>query len=188
MKTTLIKIVFLLFYFLLPDCTVAQPKDSNLSNEITIENLVIEGSTITSKINSILSPYLNQRIPLREVSTIQRAINQFYQNQGYLSSYAIIPLQNFEDGIVKIQVIESRISEIKVKSNSHLSDNYIKAFSPKTIPLGFIRNKLAPPDVFNNPSIREISLPVIRVKIFSISKAFSKIASIPSLIENSSKL
>ncbi len=135
MKTTLIKIVFLLFYFLLPDCTVAQaqPKDSNLSNEITIENLVIEGSTITPKINSILSPYLNQTIPLREVSTIQRAINQFYQNQGYLSSYAIIPLQNFEDGIVKIQVIESRISQIKVKSNSHLSDNYIKARLKKSL-------------------------------------------------------
>ncbi len=82
MKTNLFKIVFLLFYFLLPDCTVAQaqPKDSNLSNEITIENLVIEGSTITPKINSILSPYLNQTIPLREVSTIQRAINQFYQS------------------------------------------------------------------------------------------------------------
>ena len=48
------------------------------------------------------------------------------------------------------------------------------AFSPKTIPLGLIRNKLAVPLARIKPSILEIELPVIRLKIFSIANPLSK--------------
>ncbi len=135
MKFNLSKIFLGILGFLLLNCTVAQAqvKESDLSNKITIERLVIDGSSLTSKINSILSSYLNQTISLDELSTIPRIINQFYQSQGYLSSFAIIPLQNFKDGIVKIQVVEGRITSIEVIGNSNLSDNYIKNRLKKSI-------------------------------------------------------
>ena len=115
MKFNLSKIFLGILGFLFLNCTVAQAqlKESDLSNKITIERLVIDGSSLTSKINSILSSYLNQTISLDELSTIQRIINQFYQSQGYLSSFAIIPIQNFEGGIVKIQVVEGRINQYR---------------------------------------------------------------------------
>ena len=135
MKNSLFKRFSLILYFLLFYCTPAQAEShkSNLSNKITLEKIAIEGSTFTSEINSILSPYLNKTISLDEVSTIQRIVNQFYQNQGYLSSFSVIPLQNFEDGLVKIYVVEGKISGIKVNGNSSLSDSYIEARLQKSL-------------------------------------------------------
>ena len=107
-------------------------------DKITIKRLDIEGSQFTSEINSILSPYLNQEVSLDEIAEITHPINQFYQNQGYVVSFAFIPLQKFVDGIIKIRVVEGYLAGLEVDGNSAVSDRYIKAQllkSLKSVPL-----------------------------------------------------
>ena len=62
------------------------------------------------------------------------------------------------------------------------------AFSPKIIPLGLIRNKLAAPLALIKPSIDEILLPVTRLKMLAISLALLNTAEPNVGTENSSKL
>ena len=63
-----------------------------------------------------------------------------------------------------------------------------RAFCPKIIPLGFIKNRLALLKLRINPSILEANPPVTLVMIFSISKALLKEA-VPLVgTENSLKL
>ncbi len=135
MKKYLLKVVALIIYFLGFNCNLvlAQFPPDDLSKKIKIEHLKIEGSSFTDEISLILAPYLNQEIKWSEISTLQNIINQFYQNQGYLVSFAIIPLQEIEDGVLFIRVIEGKIVNVEVEGNSALSDNYIKARLKKSL-------------------------------------------------------
>ena len=100
---------------------------------IKLERLQIEGSQFTAAINSLLSPYLEREIPLDELAEIETVINQFYQNRGYLVSFAVIPLQDFDDGVVHIRIVEGMIKEIQVSENDNLTIKYIKAQLKKTL-------------------------------------------------------
>ena len=62
------------------------------------------------------------------------------------------------------------------------------AFFPNTIPAGFIKNKLALPDVLIKPSISEIFPPVTRLIILTTLVELLKLAEPPVGIENSLKL
>ena len=60
-----------------------------------------------------------------------------------------------------------------------------RAFSPKIIPAGLIKNKLALPLARIAPSILEILPPVTRLKILEILDELSKNASFPVGTEKS---
>ena len=63
-----------------------------------------------------------------------------------------------------------------------------RAFSPKSMPLGLIRNRFAVPLARINPSILEICPPVTRVMMLSIAGELSKRASVSVGREKASKL
>ena len=58
-------------------------------------------------------------------------------------------------------------------------------FSPKIIPLGLIKNKLAAPSTPNVPKISEMFSPVTREKIFAIPSGLAKLTLAPSPTLNS---
>ena len=49
-----------------------------------------------------------------------------YVERGYLNSGAVIPDQRVEDGVVRIQIIEGRLSEVEVTGDTHLSAGYVQ--------------------------------------------------------------
>ena len=50
----------------------------------------------------------------------------YYVERGYLNSGAVIPDQKVEDGVVRIRIVEGRLSEVEVTGNTHLRAGYVQ--------------------------------------------------------------
>jgi hemolysin activation/secretion protein len=89
----------------------------------------VVGSTVFSEaaLQAAVAPFVGRPLTLAELLQARTAITQLYIDGGYLSSGAFIPPQVPEDGVVRIEVIEGRLSEIQVQGNTRLNPNYVSS-------------------------------------------------------------
>lgn len=82
--------------------------------------VLIEGSTVYSSQDFIAyyERYLGQRVTVADLVKIAGAITRHYRNAGYFLSYALLPSQQIEHGIVRIRVVEGYIAHVNVATNS----------------------------------------------------------------------
>ena len=100
-----------------------------LPQKINVKEFVIEGSTVFSDedFKKITEKYTKGPITFAEILQLRSDINELYIENGYITSGAFIPTQKFEDGTVKIQIIEGTITEIKISGNRRLNSGYIRS-------------------------------------------------------------
>ena len=87
-----------------------------MGTRLTIRKLQIEGGTIypLPELGAVYKPLLGHEITLAELIEATRQITKRYQDDGYLLSYAFLPQQNFDQGLVRVVLVEGYISEYKV--------------------------------------------------------------------------
>ncbi|MCK5876375.1 MAG: ShlB/FhaC/HecB family hemolysin secretion/activation protein [Candidatus Marithrix sp.] len=66
------------------------------------------------------------RITAEQLQTFKNDITTHYVKNGYINSGAIIPDQQIVDGIVKIKIIEGKISKVEISGNDRLRESYIE--------------------------------------------------------------
>ncbi|MEM9485812.1 MAG: POTRA domain-containing protein, partial [Cyanobacteria bacterium P01_F01_bin.116] len=95
---------------------------------IIINAFDVIGSTVFSEsdLAKITDPYLNRPLTPADLFEVRSAITQRYVDQGYVNSGAYIPPQTLTDGILQIQVLEGRLTDINVTINGRLSPNYVR--------------------------------------------------------------
>ncbi|BBC24974.1 ShlB/FhaC/HecB family hemolysin secretion/activation protein [Pseudanabaena sp. ABRG5-3] len=105
------------------------PENTNIAERIIVQRFEVVGSTIFSRedFNQVLEPYTKRPITFAELLQARSAISEFYINKGYITSGAFIPPQNLNEGVVKIQVVEGGLQEIRVSGNERLSPDYIRS-------------------------------------------------------------
>ncbi|NCR44434.1 MAG: ShlB/FhaC/HecB family hemolysin secretion/activation protein [Microcystis aeruginosa SX13-01] len=110
--------------------TETQPSPPLETPDVTISVRQIEvvGSTIfTPKDwNPIIEPLAGKTVTLAQLQEAADQITQLYVENGYITSRAVLGEQEIVDGVVQIQVIEGRLSEIKIEGAPRL-DNYVRS-------------------------------------------------------------
>lgn len=92
--------------------------------------IIIEGNHVYSK-NNLLPLYknsLNKKISVLDLQNIVQDITNFYRNNGYILSQAILPPQNITQGVVHIKIIEGYISQVNVIGNPKGAKSLIQAY------------------------------------------------------------
>lgn len=107
----------------LSNSTQTIPETMILSRFQVIGNNVIP----PQEIDRVLQPYLFRPISFAELLEAQQAITQLYVARGYFTTGAYIPPQTVEDRTVKIEIIEGKISEIKIVGLKRLRPEYIRS-------------------------------------------------------------
>ena len=102
------------------------PSDS--SQTFRVKKFVVEGSTVFEQedFDKITEPYLNQELTFAQLLEVRSAITKFYVDRGYVTSGALIPKQEFKDGVFTIQVIEGKLEDIKVTGTQKLKRSYVR--------------------------------------------------------------
>jgi hemolysin activation/secretion protein len=97
-----------------------------------LEGVNLSGITVFQQdhLSGIVTPYINQNITYSDLETMAAAITKLYHDHGYVTSRAFIPAQEVKDNMVKIQVIEGRVADIKIEGNHYLRDSYIRGRIP----------------------------------------------------------
>lgn len=96
-----------------------QQQNARISGTFVLGAVNISGSTVFSseELAKSFEPYLASRIGQAELNKIVADITDRYRRAGYILSYAVLPEQSVESGIVNIRVVEGYISNVRVEGD-----------------------------------------------------------------------
>lgn len=115
--------------------TVAEGQVSTLGPEASkikfkLTKIVLEGNHVytTRQLSVLYSDKLNKLISIAELQEIVQNITNYYRNNGYILSRAILPPQHVANGLVKVRVIEGYIDQVRVVGKARGAKPLILAY------------------------------------------------------------
>ncbi|MBW4573914.1 MAG: ShlB/FhaC/HecB family hemolysin secretion/activation protein [Aphanothece sp. CMT-3BRIN-NPC111] len=96
---------------------------------ITVERFDVVGSTVFSKrkLDQVLAPFTKRPLSFAELLQARSAVTKLYNDEGYITTGAYIPPQPFQDGVVRIEVVEGTLEGINVTGTKRLNRNYVRS-------------------------------------------------------------
>ncbi len=104
-----------------------------------IRTFEVEGNTLMKQevLDRCLAPFTGPARTATDVEKARDALEKLYQESGYPAVTVNIPEQIVRGGVVKLQVVESRIGRVRVTGNRYFTEEKIlrdlECFSPGTI-------------------------------------------------------
>jgi len=102
--------------------------DRGPSIRVYVSRIEVRGSTTFSDQDfaQLTAPYENRQVTSEELETLRQSITTLYVNHGYTNSGAVLPDQEIREGAILYQVIEGRLSEIRVEGTKWFRPSYIR--------------------------------------------------------------
>jgi hemolysin activation/secretion protein len=112
--------------------------------EIVVNGFQFRGNTVFSdaRLDELLSSYVGKTLDSAALETAREAISALYVENGYLSSGALLPDQEVVGGIVRFDIVEGVVSEVRVEGLERLRE-------------GYVTQRLLPPSPFRIQDLRE---------------------------------
>lgn len=110
----------------LPEQPAPGMDDANA--KFRVERIEVVGSTVfTPKQFAVITdPFVGRDVSFVEILQVKDAITKLYTDNGYVTTGAVITPQTLEAGVLKVQVVEGSLSEIKIVGNRRLHSQYIR--------------------------------------------------------------
>lgn len=111
----------------LPDQPTPSEDDPNA--KFPVNRIEVVGSTVfpPEELAAITSRFVGRELTFTELQQIKDVITKLYTDRGYVTTGAVITPQTVEAGVIKIQVIEGSLQEIKILGNRRLNSEYIRS-------------------------------------------------------------
>ena len=107
------------------------PEAKDLSEEgtsISIKQIEFTGNRAvsTEELHKIAAPYLNQVLKSQDLEDLRQRVTLKYVDQGYINSGAVIPNQSVAGGILRIHIVEGKLTEVLQRGQGRLRKEYIR--------------------------------------------------------------
>ncbi len=88
----------------------------------------IEGNTVlpVTIVETTVTPFLGPDKTITDVEAARAALEKVYQETGYLSVFVELPEQRVSEGVVRLNVLEGKVSRLKVTGSRYFSQGYIR--------------------------------------------------------------
>lgn len=95
-----------------------------------LNGIILEGNHVYSnqQLKMLYQNKLHKEISVAQLFDIVQSITNYYRNNGYILSRAILPPQHVKNGVVKIRVIEGFIENVNVIGTPYGAKCLAKAF------------------------------------------------------------
>ena len=110
------------------DQSVERASDFN-QLRFRLNELQFSGNTVFSEqdLQEMTAHWLGKDISMIDLETIRFELAQTYRRAGYINSGVLLPRQHIEHGVVRMQIVEGRLTDIKVSGAERLVDRYIQS-------------------------------------------------------------
>ncbi|MBF6027919.1 ShlB/FhaC/HecB family hemolysin secretion/activation protein [Pseudomonas sp. P115] len=114
-----------------PAATDAQPL--LMGTKVTIRKLQIDGGTVypLKEMAKAFEPLIGHETDLAQLIEATRSITRRYQEDGYLLSYAFLPEQKFEGGLVQVVLVEGYIRDYQLQGDIGSVSAYVDKLAEK---------------------------------------------------------
>jgi len=102
-----------------------------LSRHLTPTTFQVEGvkSVPFEEISRRFTPLVGKDITIGELIETANGVTKLYQERGYALSFAFIPAQTFDNGVVHVTVVEGYVSDVKVTGKPGAMESKIRAIA-----------------------------------------------------------
>lgn len=116
-----------------PDPSSAQAQPLLMDTKVTIRKLQIDGGSRypLKDVAQVFEPLIGHETNLEQLIEATRKITQRYQQDGYLLSYAFLPEQRFENGLVRVVLVEGYIKDYQVLGDIGPASAYVDKLAEK---------------------------------------------------------
>lgn len=106
-----------------------EPSGSNAGPRVYANAVRWVGNTVFSdeELSRIVGDYLDREITFEELQELRLRVTRHYIDHGYVNSGAVIPDQKIVSGEILINIIEGRLSNVKVSGNQRLRTSYVES-------------------------------------------------------------
>ena len=95
-----------------------------------LKEVVFEGNTVYSdkRLKKLAKDLIGKEVYLDDIMNLTLKVSRYYQKNGYITSFAYLDAQEIKDGVVKINIKESRITKKECIGNKWERDRYLNNF------------------------------------------------------------
>ncbi|MGE7957445.1 ShlB/FhaC/HecB family hemolysin secretion/activation protein [Pseudomonas sp. NPDC089530] len=103
----------------LTEPTAPQAQPLTMSTRVKVSTVQIEGGTLypLNELAAIYQPLIGHESTLAQLIEATREITRRYQQDGYLLSYAFLPQQSFDQGTVRVVLVEGYIKDYQLQGD-----------------------------------------------------------------------
>lgn len=134
------------------------------SVRISVKRFIFEGNHVFSdhELHKIVAPYTGRDITPEELEEARVALTKHYIEAGYITSGAVLPDQDVEGGVITIQLVEGRLTDIELRGNKWFRSWWLRHELRRAAgrPLNFAKLKLGIQLLRQNPTISRINAEV----------------------------
>jgi hemolysin activation/secretion protein len=107
----------------------AQQVQQLLARHLTPATIRIEGvkSIPFEEVSARFTPLVGKDVTIGELIETANGVTKLYQDKGYALSFAFVPAQTFEDGVVRITVVEGFVSDVQITGNPGAMESKLRA-------------------------------------------------------------
>jgi hemolysin activation/secretion protein len=100
-----------------------------------LNKIMLEGNEVytTAQLSRLYNKYLNTTISIAELEGIVQSITNYYRNNGYILSRAILPPQHVAEGIVHIRILEGYISNAHIQGDPKKAKCLLQGYANRIV-------------------------------------------------------
>lgn len=110
-----------------PSPAAAQPQPLMMNTRVLIHKIRIEGGTVYP-LNELRENYqglIDHEVTVGDLIEATRRLTQRYQQDGYLLSYAFLPVQDFAEGRLRVVLVEGYIRDYELQGDVGRVSGYL---------------------------------------------------------------
>ncbi|CAE6815898.1 ShlB/FhaC/HecB family hemolysin secretion/activation protein [Paraburkholderia haematera] len=102
-----------------------------LARHLTPSRIQVEGvkSIPFDEVAQRFTPLVGKDTTIGDLIQVANGVTRLYQDRGYALSFAFIPAQTFEGGVVRVTVVEGYVSTVKVTGKAGAIEDKIRAIA-----------------------------------------------------------
>jgi hemolysin activation/secretion protein len=120
----------------LPPVVSPAPADNSVLGEqakkikFKLNGVVLSGNHVyTSKdLAPLYKDKIGKTISVADLFSVVQALTNYYRNNGYIISRAVLPPQHVKDGVVNIQIVEGYIDKVEISGHPKGAKCIVKAY------------------------------------------------------------
>jgi hemolysin activation/secretion protein len=117
----------------------AAPSSAALTFEIRYYDITGNTLLTTAELRNLFAPYTGKGRDFGDVQRALEALQKAYVDRGYGAVAVTLPEQTLENGVVRFNVIETRIAQVNVEDNHFFDASNVRASLP-TLRVGTVPN------------------------------------------------
>lgn len=95
-----------------------------------VRKVQVEGNTVLSPqlLQQAVGSYEGRSLTLPDLQQLAADLRAEYEKQGYFLVRVQVPTQTLQDGVVRLQVTEGRVGQLRIEGNENYSTEYLRGY------------------------------------------------------------